>query len=80
MRDTSSKWHHPLSEGLPQSGYEIEEQSFNIIKPHLDGLSISGPERNIVKRVVHATADISFAKLMRIHPHAVRRGVEALQG
>ena len=36
------------------------------------------PARQIIRRVVHATADISFARTMRIHPQAVERGRRAL--
>jgi precorrin-8X/cobalt-precorrin-8 methylmutase len=35
--------------------------------------------RQIVRRVVHATADISFARTLRIHPRAVERGRQALR-
>ncbi len=35
-------------------------------------------QRKIVARIVHATADFSFARSLRIHPQAVERGLSAL--
>ncbi len=36
------------------------------------------PPSAIVRRVIHATADFSFARTLRIHPQAVAAGMEAL--
>ncbi|MFP4177105.1 MAG: precorrin-8X methylmutase [Candidatus Brocadiia bacterium] len=60
-----------------RSGGAIENRSREII----DGrLSDSGWEEAlpVVRRVVHATADFSFADTLRVHPEAIEVGVTAL--
>ncbi|RMF89451.1 MAG: precorrin isomerase [Methanobacteriota archaeon] len=55
----------------------IEEESFRIIEGFVK--DIPYPEREVVKRVVHTTADPAFAELLVIGEGAVERGVEALR-
>lgn len=64
---------------LPTEGAAIERSSYAIIDQQL-GPDVSGDvgQREIVRRVVHATADVSFARTLRIHPAAVERGLVAL--
>lgn len=61
-------------------GRSIEDASFATIDgeagPHGFGL----PEWQVVRRVIHATADFEFKELMRFHPDAVRAGMAALRG
>ncbi|MBQ9300324.1 MAG: precorrin-8X methylmutase, partial [Clostridia bacterium] len=49
---------------------EIEEQSMAIIESELQ-VSLPGEIKPIVKRVIHATADFSFAESLRFTPGAV---------
>ena len=64
---------------LPSDGAAIERRSYEIIDRQLgDWGSADAGARRIVRRVVHATADISFARTLRIHPQAIQRGREAL--
>jgi precorrin-8X/cobalt-precorrin-8 methylmutase len=64
---------------LPADGRTIERRSHEIIESHLGRGGPQDPaERAILRRVIHATADFSFARSLRIHPEAVRRGREAL--
>lgn len=64
---------------LPTEGRAIEERSHEIIESLLGGAGPTDPaQRAIVRRVIHATADLSFARSMRLHPQAVERGIEAL--
>lgn len=70
---------HPLATGLPQNGKAIEQRSFEIIDRRLDELEIEVAARPIIRRVVHATADFSFAESLRIHPEAIERGVAAIR-
>lgn len=79
MSSFPDQWRHPLAANLPQTGRDIEKRSFEIISAHLDGLALEGAERRIVERVVHATADLAFAELMRIHPDAVDKGIRAIR-
>ncbi len=59
---------------------EIERTSMEIIEREMGPWT--GPEENlqIVKRVVHTTADFDFVKNMTFSPYAVTRGREALRG
>ena len=64
---------------MPTIGDQIERRSYQII----DGqLGPAGPAdasaRCIVRRIIHATADFSFARSLRIHPQAVACGRAAL--
>ena len=76
---TQTNWTHPLMEGLPRTGEEIEARSHDIINAALRGRNIDRDILPIVRRVVHATADVSFADSLRIHPEAVARGMTAIR-
>ncbi len=63
----------------PGDGPAIEQRSYEIIERRLgDGVSFADDHREIVRRIIHATADLSFARTLRIHPEAVDRGRAAL--
>jgi precorrin-8X/cobalt-precorrin-8 methylmutase len=60
-------------------GRSIEEGSFAIIDAEA-GTHAFGPDQwQVVRRVIHATADFEFKDLMRFHPQAVSAGVSALR-
>ena len=61
-------------------GRSIEEGSFAIIDQEAGPHGFGPDEWEVVRRVIHATADFEFKTLMRFHPDAVRAGVAALQG
>jgi precorrin-8X/cobalt-precorrin-8 methylmutase len=64
---------------LPTLGAQIERRSYEIIQRQLGSLgNPDAASAAIVQRIVHATADFSFARSLRIHPEAVRRGRAAL--
>ncbi|MFQ5976014.1 MAG: precorrin-8X methylmutase, partial [Candidatus Hydrothermarchaeales archaeon] len=54
---------------------EIEEESFKIIEERLNG--INSPEKEIVKRVIHTTADFEFKDLVVFKGPAIETGVRA---
>ncbi len=56
---------------------EIEEESFRIIEEKLKG--ISPPEKEVVKRVIHTTADFDFKDLVIFKAHAIETGVTAVK-
>ena len=69
------------SSHLPSDGAAIERRSYEIIDRQLNDWGPTNADpgaRRVVRRVVHATADISFARTLRIHPQAIQRGREAL--
>jgi len=62
---------------MSREAEEIERQSFEIIEGKLN---LPYPEKEVVARVVHATADFSFAELFVFKDDPVHRGVEAVLG
>ncbi len=65
--------------GSGTAGEAIQRRSFEIIDRQLEAFGNFDPQtRPIVRRIVHATADFSFARSLRIHPDAVERGRAAL--
>lgn len=65
---------------LPTEGKAIERRSHEIIDRQLSPLDGRDPaERAILRRVIHASADFSFARTLRIHPQAVRQGLAAIR-
>jgi len=63
----------------PTSPEDIEQQSMEIVERLLPpGLKISGDERLVVKRVVHASGDPQVAGLMNFSTSAVSSGLNAI--
>jgi precorrin-8X/cobalt-precorrin-8 methylmutase len=60
-------------------GRGIEDGSFAIIDREAGPHEFGASEWQIVRRVIHATADFEFKELMRFHPEAVRSGIDALR-
>ncbi len=58
---------------------EIELKSFEIIEGILKDKGLASPEKDVVVRVVHATADPDFADGIVFSEGAVRAGVNALR-
>ena len=59
--------------------HPIEVESFAIMAGRVDLGGWPEPERQVVGRMIHATADESFATSARIGPDAVAAGIEALR-
>lgn len=60
-------------------GRSIEDKSFAIIDEEAGPHEFSAAEWQVVRRVIHATADFEFKSLMRFHPDAVQAGIRALR-
>jgi precorrin isomerase len=63
----------------PKSGAEIMEESFVIIERELGKVTLPGWAFAVVRRMIHATADFEFARLLRFSDDfesAVRRAIE----
>jgi precorrin-8X/cobalt-precorrin-8 methylmutase len=60
-------------------GRSIEDGSFAIIDAEAGPHPFAADEWQVVRRVIHATADFEFKTLMRFHPDAVRAGIRALR-
>ena len=60
-------------------GRQIEKDSFAVIDREAGPHSFSESEWQVVRRVIHSTADFEFKELMKFHPQAITSGVEALR-
>lgn len=58
---------------------EIEAESFRIIAEELGPTSFDPATFTVVRRVIHATGDFSFADNMRFHPRAISAGIAAIR-
>lgn len=58
--------------------FEIEDRSMEIIAPHLAGLALTDEERKIYSRIIHASGDVNYAPIIRIHPAAIAATKTAL--
>jgi precorrin-8X/cobalt-precorrin-8 methylmutase len=61
-------------------GRSIEDGSFAIIDQEAGGHTFSPDQWQVVRRVIHATADFEFKDLMRFHAKAIEAGTRALLG
>lgn len=57
----------------------IEARSFEIIERYLKAEKLQPKTRPIVRRVIHATADPSYAQGLIFHPEAVKAGLKAIK-
>lgn len=70
----------PPDLALPTDPTAIERRSYEIIDTRMSTIETGDPDiRAIVRRVVHATADFSFARTLRVHREAVSAGVRAIE-
>ena len=63
---------------LPGLGSEIAKLSHSIIDRRLSYDKSDDQAKAVVRRIIHATADFSFAESIRIAPDAIERGCDAL--
>ncbi|MCR5833208.1 MAG: precorrin-8X methylmutase [Selenomonadaceae bacterium] len=45
----------------------IENRSMEIIAPHLEGLNLTDEEKIICSRIIHASGDVGYAPIIKIH-------------
>jgi precorrin-8X/cobalt-precorrin-8 methylmutase len=64
---------------LTALGRKIEDESFAIIDAEAGVHGFDRVEWQVVRRVIHATADFEFKSLIRFHPDAVQAGILALK-
>jgi precorrin-8X/cobalt-precorrin-8 methylmutase len=57
----------------------IIENSFRIIDQEIGAHSLTPVEYAIARRVIHATADFEFARLIKFSPDAIERGIACLR-
>ncbi|MEL6930797.1 MAG: cobalt-precorrin-8X methylmutase [Cyanobacteria bacterium J06600_6] len=59
--------------------HPIVEQSFAIIDREVGAHSLNPQEYAIARRVIHATADFEYLKLLQFSPRAIQTGIESLR-
>ncbi|MBL8019497.1 MAG: precorrin-8X methylmutase [Leptospirales bacterium] len=64
---------------MTQLGRSIEDRSFAIIDEEAGAHSFTPEQWEVVRRVIHATADFEFKTLMEFSPDAVSAGIQALR-
>lgn len=57
---------------------EIEKRSFEIIDKFLSEPTFSKSQRDVIKRIVHASADLNYIKELKFHSSAIEAGVAAI--
>ena len=65
-----------LQQVAPQ---DIEAESFRIIERELGPTAFAPDEFAVVRRIIHATGDFSFAETLRFHPEAIAAGLTAIR-
>ncbi|WP_305907640.1 precorrin-8X methylmutase [Methylomarinum sp. Ch1-1] len=67
-----------VTEQLTHAGRQIEHDSFAIVDAEAGPHGYSTEEWQVVRRMIHATADFEFNGLTQFAPQAVAAGVQAL--
>ena len=63
---------------IPEPG-DIEKRSFEIISSLLEPRVLDPENELVIRRTIHATADLDFADNLVFTPHAVKAGLAALR-
>lgn len=64
---------------LTALGRRIEDESFAIIDREVGTHALPPATWQVVRRVIHATADFEFLHLVHVHPDAITAGIAALR-
>ena len=67
-----------VTEQLTKVGQKIEHDSFSIVDRESGDSEYSAEQWQVVRRMIHATADFEFNGLTEFSPNAVQAGVEAI--
>ncbi len=67
-----------ITEQLTQAGQKIEHDSFSIVDKEVGTHSYQQNQWQIVRRMIHATADFEFNGLVKFHPDAISAGIKAI--
>ena len=59
--------------------HEIEQLSFQIIDGEADVHDFSADQWQVVRRVIHTSADFEWQDMIRIHPKAISSGMAAIR-
>lgn len=67
-----------ITEQLTKAGQQIEHDSFAIVDAETGAHNYTDAQWQIVRRMIHATADFEFNGLTGFHPHSVEAGLAAI--
>ena len=57
----------------------IENRSMELIAPHLAELHLDEHETKLYSRLIHASGDVGYAPITRVHPQAIDAAIAALK-
>ena len=57
----------------------IENRSMELIAPHLAELHLDEREKKLYSRLIHASGDVGYAPITRVHPQAIDAAIAALK-
>ena len=57
----------------------IENRSMELIAPHLAELHLDEGETKLYSRLIHASGDVGYAPITRVHPQAIDAAIAALK-
>ena len=63
---------------MTQLGRQIESSSFDVIDNEVGPHDFSDQEWQVVRRVIHSTADFEYKHLVKISPNGIEAGIKAL--
>lgn len=58
---------------------KIQEKSFKIIAKYIKDLKLTHGQKQVVRRIIHATADPRYAKEIAFYPRAVAKALTAIR-
>jgi precorrin-8X/cobalt-precorrin-8 methylmutase len=67
-----------ITEQLTEIGRKIEHSSFEIVTQEAGEHNYSEQQWQLVRRMIHATADFEFNGLTEFHPLAIEAGIKAI--
>jgi precorrin-8X/cobalt-precorrin-8 methylmutase len=67
-----------ITEQLTPAGQKIEHDSFSNVDQEVGPHTYQNDQWQIVRRMIHATADFDFNGLVKFHPDAVTAGITAI--
>ncbi len=68
-----------ITEQLTDAGRRIEHDSFAIVDREAGPHAYSDAQWQVVRRMIHASADFDFNGLTRFHPLAIEAGLQAIR-
>ena len=68
-----------VTEQLTEAGRRIEHDSFAIVDAEAGEHAYNAEQWQVVRRMIHATADFEFNGLTQFHPDAIQAGLAAIR-